>query len=163
MAFADPVYRMLVAADPVLSDDTVTRTVQQKSWRGVKEDPVDGPRLTHLMDRVGWEARTQFGDDACVNTIHARRLALPPGTPVVITDVRLRNEVEYVTRHGILIRVERPGTTPLLLDDAMPEDAIGGVLNNPTALGDEPYPADLHWFHQQVDELVHQLTVQQTA
>ena len=123
IAFADPLRSMALAVDPIISADAevggaVTRVVRadrlsdvvgRLGWEGAKRHY---PEVRRFLQRLGLEGvREHLGDDtwveiaiAEISRIRADRM------PVVVTDVRFRNELDALRRWNFLpVWVERPG------------------------------------------------------
>lgn len=113
VAFADPLRRMALAADPIVTVDDVgpkrlAPLVDAFGWDYVKRAYPEARRFLQLLGSEG--VRDVVGPDTWVNIAHrAARAAWIEGKPVVITDVRYPNEVAYARRHGFrLIWIDRP-------------------------------------------------------
>lgn len=114
VAFADPLKRMALAADPIVYADSVSAVhlsdiVDAHGWDAAKRDY---PEVRRFLQRLGSEGvRDVIGPGTWV-TLADRAIgeAFTAGRPVVLTDVRFPNEVVYARRLGMLLLwVERPG------------------------------------------------------
>ena len=164
IAFADPLRSMALAVDPIISADAevggaVTRVVRadrlsdvvgRLGWEGAKRHY---PEVRRFLQRLGLEGvREHLGDDtwveiaiAEISRIRADRM------PVVVTDVRFRNELDALRRWNFLpVWVERPGVSAgshLSEAELGPEDADHVVYNDSS-------PAELY---EQVEEALRKI------
>ena len=77
--------------------------VERDGWDMAKQNP----EVRRILQVLGTECvRDMLGQDSWVTALD---LAWVGTKPIVISDVRFPNEVEFVKAHGVLIRVERPG------------------------------------------------------
>lgn len=148
VAFGDALKQAVYILDPILW-----------SWRWLLRTLAGRPmRVRELVDAVGWEAakevpevrrllqkmgtevgREILGEDIWVRTALAKAAAIDG--PVVITDVRFRNEVDAVrAAGGMLLRVNRPSVvstdthpSETALDDY---DEFDAVLVNDGSVAD---------------------------
>lgn len=146
LAFADPIKQHMAELDPIIDADSsggVWRLSDElenfktdadpTGWEGAKADD----EVRRLLQVHGNSTRQLIGDnvwiDATMRQVHP---LLAEGKPVVIPDVRYRNEAERVINMGgAVIRVERP------------------ALNKGTAA------TDLHISETDLDEFEHFATV----
>ncbi|MFP3968435.1 hypothetical protein SMC26_39490 [Actinomadura fulvescens] len=117
IAFADPLKRMALAADPIVyvhPDTSVSRlsdVVERYGWEAAKRQH---PEVRRFLQRLGSEGvRDVVGSDTWIDLAHREAMdAWTQGRPVVITDVRFPNEVTYARDYGYrLIWIDRPGVT----------------------------------------------------
>lgn len=118
-SFAEPMYRGLLALDPLLYTDDGTEVAYRLSdeldywlgdWDKVKASSL-GAEVRQLLQRFGTEAgRDIHGPDVWVNALFRTPLV----GDTVITDVRFLNEAQgIVARGGVVVRVVRPGYAAL--------------------------------------------------
>lgn len=137
MAFADPVYRTLVAVNPTIDGVALTDLVKDIGWRGIKDHETYGAELTRMLQETGKAVRTQFGANCCIESIRRRILSLPPGTGVVVTDTLLPNEAFFVdSLDGQLWRIEKEGTGPVNDDET--EAPLPSLFVNETIRNEGP-------------------------
>lgn len=127
LAFADVMREALLALDPYVTHVEMweeeslgaslyvgTRLERLSDYVGLHgwERAKGHPEVRRLLQRFGTEAgRNIHGEDVWVN-LTAAQVAAVPG-PVVITDVRFPNEVDYVRRNGgKTARITRAGIVP---------------------------------------------------
>ena len=146
-ALADKVREALYLINPLVvsggasGDLRVRDVVDRHGWDKAKRHPVFGTEIRQLMQRVGTEsARTVFGDAVWVDTLSStvdRDLRIthddsPRG--VVVSDVRLTNEAEWVIeRGGVVVRIERAGIGPVnnhASEQPLPVALIGSTVAN---------------------------------
>jgi len=141
VAFADPLRELALKLDPVI--DVVDRDTScgdpdccggpwpdlapvrladlhdAVGWEGIKSHPtetIDG-ELRRTLIRLGDGVREVLGRTTWLDA--AMRRAAEIEGPVVITDVRYRNEAEAViAAGGIVVRIERPEGGDALLPEA---------------------------------------------
>lgn len=100
VAFADKLKEFTLATDSYIRD-----LVQMYGWEDAKKDPYVRERLQN----VGVAARDVFGEDFWI-----QQSGIGEYGSFVISDVRFRNESEYVRRRGgIIVRVTRDGVGPV--------------------------------------------------
>ncbi len=143
-ALADKVREALYLINPLVvsgGDLRVRDVVDLHGWDKAKRHPAFGTEIRQLMQRVGTEsARTVFGDAVWVDTLSStidRDLRIDPTDPprgVVVSDVRLTNEAEWViARGGVVVRIERTGIGPVnnhASEALLPFALIGATLGN---------------------------------
>ena len=146
-ALADKVREALYLINPLVvsggasGDLRVRDVVDRHGWDKAKRHPAFGTEIRQLMQRVGTEsARTVFGDAVWVDTLSStvdRDLRIthddsPRG--VVVSDVRLTNEAEWVIeRGGVVVRIERAGIGPVnnhASEQPLPVALIGATVAN---------------------------------
>ncbi|GGQ07844.1 hypothetical protein BKA00_007439 [Actinomadura coerulea] len=114
VAFADPLKAMALAVDPWIECGCyerrrLTEIVNAEGWDSAKRN---SPEVRRFLQRLGLEgARATFGENAwlllALREIGAHREA---GRPVVVTDVRFRNEWGTLWNLGFTtVWVDRPG------------------------------------------------------
>lgn len=121
VAFADPVRRMALAVDPIIwaapYDEQrvdymhLSDVVAAHGWDTAKRN---FPEVRRFLQQLGTDGvRDVAGVDTWVNIAHrVVRAAWLDHRPVVLTDVRFPNEVQYARRYGFrLIWIDRPGVT----------------------------------------------------
>lgn len=125
VAFADPLKEAALALDPYVE---VTRTfvdTQGCSCCPTEEyDYEEHVRLSEVVEAEGWEAaKAQADVRRTLQNLGVAIRNLDPGFwlnaairradevegPVVIADVRFSNELGYVARRGVSVRIVRPG------------------------------------------------------
>lgn len=143
-ALADKVREALYLVNPLVvsgGDLRVRDVVDLHGWDKAKRHPAFGMEIRQLMQRVGTEsARTVFGDAVWVDTLSStidRDLRIDPTDPprgVVVSDVRLTNEAEWViARGGVVVRIHRTGIGPVnnhASEALLPFALIGATLGN---------------------------------
>lgn len=116
-------------------------------------DPFWGFSPRFVFSRFGTEVmHTLFGKDVWVKTVLRRASQDPPGTHLLIGDVRFPAEVEIVKEMGgLLVRVDRPGLVKNPTDDTHSSetslDSFDGwdhTIANTGTMGD--LRAAVHWF-----------------
>jgi len=146
-ALADKVREALYLVNPLVvsggagGELRVRDVVDRHGWDKAKRHPAFGTEIRQLMQRVGTEsARTVFGDAVWVDTLSStidRDLRIthddsPRG--VVVSDVRLTNEAEWVIeRGGVVVRIERAGIGPVnnhASEQPLPVALIGSTVAN---------------------------------
>ncbi|MFD5308172.1 deoxynucleotide monophosphate kinase family protein [Streptomyces ardesiacus] len=111
LAFADPLREALLGLDPVVPFGpggwtTIREYVEDFGWEVAKES-TEVRRLLQNYGQTIREVDPEFWVRALSKKVAA---AHAWNMPVVVTDVRYRNEAEALQRAGFyLIRVERPG------------------------------------------------------
>jgi hypothetical protein len=113
VAFADPMREALRALDPWISLEgsphiPLSQALRFYSWEELKSA---SPDIRPLLQRFGTEVgRNLFGETFWVDQTMAKLASIT--TPVVISDVRFKNEAEILLRaSGDLWYVDRPGVT----------------------------------------------------
>lgn len=111
VAFADAVRDVALGADPYVlvehagghSHERLTDVVEAFGWERAKEQA----DVRRLLQRLGTEGvRANLGDDAWIRAAMAK-----VDGPTVVTDVRFPNEADAIRwRHGLIVRIVRPGT-----------------------------------------------------
>lgn len=108
VAFADALKDFSLRVDPLLENGSrLSQLVEEYGW-SVAKARIETRRF---LQETGMAAREHFGHDVWINATH-KSLGDYSGN-VVFTDVRLKNEAEYITSLGGRIwRIERPGVGP---------------------------------------------------
>jgi hypothetical protein len=116
IAFADPLKAVALAIDPIVVQGDYTdpvfsptlrlaQAVDEYGWDVAKEQI---PEVRRFLQHLGAAMREKVRADLWLNL--AMREVDARTTPVVITDVRYRNEAEAIAaRGGKLVRIVRPG------------------------------------------------------
>lgn len=125
VAFADPLKEAIVGTNPLVRVEA--DEVGPLYRAGCYVPTGSTVRLAFLVDEVGWEVAKEIREvrrllqehgvsirdavdpDVWINAAK-RRVDATPG-PVVITDVRFPNELDYIDEHpnGFAVRIIRPG------------------------------------------------------
>ena len=114
IAFADPLRAMALAVDPLVEcgcdgRSRLSDVVAAEGWEGAKRRY---PEVRRFLQRLGLEGvREHLGDDTWVDIAIAEISRIRAArTPVVVTDVRFRNELAALQRWNFLpVWVDRPG------------------------------------------------------
>lgn len=116
IAFADPLKAVALTIDPIVVQGDyadpifsptlrLSRAVDEYGWDVAKEQI---PEVRRFLQHLGQAMRAKVRADLWLDL--AMREADARTTPVVITDVRYRNEAAaIVSRGGKLVRIIRPG------------------------------------------------------
>lgn len=119
VSFSEPVKDAALAVDPIIlgwtdriTDDhrvmRLSEIVEEEGWERAKEEP----EVRRFLQRFGTESIRAIDPDFWVR--HGMQKAVErmlDGRPVVITDVRFKNEARAITAAGgKLVRIERPGS-----------------------------------------------------
>ena len=138
VAFADPLKEMALRIDPLVRTQSaweppvrLAKLVGDVGWEYAKDNY---PEVRRLLQSIG-QAQRDFDPDYWVNVVRRKLNAAESwNLPVVVTDVRYRNEAEMLQARGFrLVRIIRPvfGTNPELqhvseteLDDFHTEWAV---------------------------------------
>jgi len=107
VAFADPIRQAALTLDPFVG--TFYRLSEVVAMVGWDQAKVRYPESRRILQTLGTElGRDLHGPDVWVSMIFQKIDALAAGQPVVITDVRFRNEAEALWgRGGTLVRLRR--------------------------------------------------------
>lgn len=116
VALADPLKEAALRLDPIVvppdSDygipgDTLAEVVGYRGWEYAKDRL---PETRRILQELGASIRALDEDFWLRLALKAAQEANDAGVPVVITDVRYRNETESLRRSGFhLVYIERPG------------------------------------------------------
>ncbi|MCX4572298.1 hypothetical protein OHB41_03675 [Streptomyces sp. NBC_01571] len=121
VAFADRLKEAALKADPIVSaygnnEDTMAETVRLSEivndygWEAAKDLYPEVRRFLQNYGQTVREIDPQFWIKAAGDAVRAAHAA---GQPVVFTDVRYRNEADYLAANGFrIVRVIRPGQEP---------------------------------------------------
>lgn len=134
VSFADPMREALFRLNPdipyrgcVLQLQSIVR---QYGWDTAKREC---PPIRTLLQRFGTEVgRELWGEDFWVDQA-AKKVeeARRAGNCVVISDVRFKNEAEWVQKNGgLLIRIRRPGVSQLDHSSEAGDFYVHGGINN---------------------------------
>ncbi|MGW2950773.1 deoxynucleotide monophosphate kinase family protein [Streptomyces eurythermus] len=135
VALADPLKEAALRLDPIIMRDSwvdhggdrqehweivrLAEIVEDEGWEGAKSYP----EIRRTLQELGAAMRSLDEDFWLRQALKKTQEANDAGTPVVITDVRYRNEAESLKRAGFhLIYIERPGVPHL---DHESEGALG--------------------------------------
>jgi len=142
VSFADPIREAIYVLNPIISEagDRLRNVVDRIGWDAAK---ANFPEVRVLLQRFGtdvgrdmWDQR--FWLDKAIAKIRA---ATSVGASVVVTDVRLPNEAEFIAGEGGLIyEVVRDGVPPPNSHSSnrrLAERFIFGLIRNPVAYGDD--------------------------
>ena len=158
VAFADPLKEMALRINPAVADagyghlGYLADVVSDSGWEAAKDDY---PEVRRFLQRLGQSVR-DVSEDFWLD-IASRRIATAAGwnLPVVVTDVRYRNEADALRAAGFrMVRVIRPETDP-----RMPTGSANGEHVSETELDDYPTDAlimnnlSLDVLYQRVDAL----------
>lgn len=147
VAFADPVRSVLLSVNPIITRDglRLRSAVEEYGWDTAKRTI---PEVRVLLQGLGAGVRDTLGESTWLD--HAlRRLDALPG-PVVVTDVRYRNEALALrSRNFLLVLVQRPGVGPANSHQSevdIPVELADAVLTNDGSIPE---------LHAAVDALVY--------
>lgn len=130
IAFADPLREAALALDPLVGrpalpgalapghDVRLSEVIDALGWEAAKDI---APEVRRILQRLGSEAIRSLDPTFWIRAaMREVEFSQSAGTPVVITDVRYRNEADEIrARGGVLLRIARP--TDSLTDLAAPE------------------------------------------
>lgn len=108
LAFADALKMFALDVDPIVdaaghSGMRLSEVIDVVGWDRAKNEY---PEVRRLLQALGVAVREGIADDTWVDIVVRAALAIEG--PVVVTDVRFRNEVEWIERaKGALVRVVR--------------------------------------------------------
>lgn len=115
-ALTAPIRRTLLLLDPRLEQGwTLSSLVEEQGWTGALRHPLYGNEVRRLMVALGRGMRQDFGDNVLIDPIDRAIAAMSNGTQanIVVTDIRLPHEAEWViSRGGLIISIQRDGATP---------------------------------------------------
>lgn len=136
VGFADALKEAALALDPIINVDVdgdfwrLTENVRDFGWEAAKEDA----EVRCLLQDLGAAMRAVDSEIWLRAALAKVQEANEQGVPVVITDVRYRNEAASLVRAGFhLIHINRPGVPQLDHQserDLGPEDAHYLVQND---------------------------------
>ncbi len=134
LSFADPLYRLALTADPHIGDQKLSELVDVHGWRGLKQHPEHSVEVTLLLQKLGEQVRETFGPEPILRRMEKTIASLPPGTDVVIPDVRLLNEAWFLYKErAYMVRVVRDSDAKLnddITEQPLPEQFIHRTFNN---------------------------------
>lgn len=150
VSFAEPIRQSLYSLNPWLDCGVrLQMVIDAIGWDAAK---ARHPELRGLMQRHGMYARDAWGADFWLEK--ARRVietARLSGVSVVITDVRLLNEAEYIDDNGGEIyevtRDNVPQPNGCRSNTRLPDKFIRAKIHNPIPYGSAAMPGDLERFH----------------
>lgn len=141
IGFADALKEAALKLDPIVGTDDAYRLVEGErlseavgfwGWEQAKEEP----EVRRVLQELGAAMRAVDEDVWLRAALKKVQAANEAGVPVVITDVRYRNEAAALIRAGFhLLHVNRPGIPQLDHEserDLGPEDARYLVQNDGT-------------------------------
>ncbi|MEU7814057.1 hypothetical protein [Pseudonocardia sp. NPDC049154] len=118
VAFADRLRAFVRAIDPAWA-------IAERCFGGYEPAKRNLPGFRERLIEVGQAARTQISPDIWVDALDSEVERLRAVQPVVVSDVRQRNEAEWILDcGGDLIAVTRPGTKP---EDAVMAELMEGA------------------------------------
>jgi hypothetical protein len=127
LAFADPLRAIAADVDPYVAEGYgyepmryahVVAAVGYDRAKGVAE-------VRQFLQRLGVAVRDHLGEDVWVRALESRVEALDALQPVVLTDVRFPNEVDYARDAGmVVVRLTRSGAGA---GEHVSETALDGV------------------------------------
>jgi hypothetical protein len=136
VAFADPLKEAALRLDPIVEVDNcaeyyrLSENVAEFGWERAKEDD----EVRRILQVLGSAVRAIDEDFWLRQALKKTQEANDAGVPVVITDVRYRNEAESLVRAGFqLLHVDRPGVPQMDHESERtlgPEDARYLVRND---------------------------------
>jgi hypothetical protein len=108
VAFADPIRELLYEMDPLVvhnyMDFRLQDIIDSKGWEAAK---TEFPEVRRLLQDLGVGARKLFGDTFW---IYQALSDVAPQDKVVVSDVRFKNEAQWIKEFGGQIwRINRPG------------------------------------------------------
>lgn len=118
LAFADPLKEMALSVDPLIGYDLrelggpqtvrLTTLVEHVGWERAKDEY---PEVRRILQRMG-QTQREFDENYWVNAMRPKlNSAEAWNMPVVVTDVRYRNEALMLRARGFrLVRLVRPLT-----------------------------------------------------
>lgn len=118
-SLATPIRDSLMAMNPLIGQRVFLRDqVEQSGWDYVKNHPVYSSQVRRLMVTFGASIKSQFGQDLLIEHLRQRLaenhgVMIPASARIVISDVRLPDEAEFVrSLGGQVVRLEVPGVGP---------------------------------------------------
>lgn len=141
VAFADPLKEAALKLDPIVGTDDsdicvegerLSEVVSFWGWEQAKSEP----EVRRILQELGAAVRALDEDFWLRLALAKATKANEQGVPVVITDVRYRNEAASLVRAGFrLLHIDRPGVERMAHaseNDLGPEDAHFLVRNDGT-------------------------------
>lgn len=132
-SFASNLRAICLAINPYLTeiDMRLQPAVADYGWDWVKEYSYDS---VEMMINLGQSARDLLDPDIWVTPVMQD---LYPGSKVVISDVRQRNEAQAIkARGGQLWKIVRPGTVARGMDNLLDDYPFSLVIHNNGSLDD---------------------------
>ena len=118
VAFADRLRAFVRAIDPAWA-------IAEKCFGGYEPAKRNLPGFRERLIEIGQLAREQISPDVWIDAIYNDVDRLRASQPVAISDVRQRNEAEWILdQGGVIIAVSRPGTKP---EDAIMAEFMEGA------------------------------------
>lgn len=121
LAFADPLKEMALSVDPLIpmnhleSHSRLSDCVAAVGWEDAKDK---WPEVRRLLQHMGQTVREIDEDFWLRELLRKVAGAAKLNMPVVVTDVRYRNEAESLRRAGFrLVRITRPGGTAMTMGE----------------------------------------------
>ncbi|MEU0860621.1 hypothetical protein ABZ352_35440 [Streptomyces griseofuscus] len=137
VAFADPLKEAALRLDPIIWEDPcadvtarLAETVRRIGWERAKDA---FPEVRRILQELGAAIRGLDEDFWLRQALKKTVEHNDAGVPVVITDVRYRNEAEALRRAGFhLVYIERPGVPELTHESegALTDDDANSVIYN---------------------------------
>jgi hypothetical protein len=122
LAFADPLKDMALALNPIVEVchdgeyERLADLVKDWGWEGAKSYP----EARRILQHMGQGIRA-MDPDFWVRVLREKWDHIPADRPIVVTDVRYRNEADFLRTHGFkLVRIVRPA------DASKPVQAMTG-------------------------------------
>lgn len=131
VAFASPVRDILMHMNPLVTRDglRLRDLVEAQGWDTAKRQ---FPEVRELLQRLGAGVRAALGESVWLD--HALRRVDALSGPVVVSDVRYRNEALALrSRNFLLVLVQRPGVGPANSHQSevdIPVELADAVLSN---------------------------------
>lgn len=163
-ALADNVRVALRTLNPIIALDgrTVEDVIEaEEDWQKVKSDPVLGPEIRQLLQRLGTDVgRKMFGTSVWLFAAETQLDATLPdwwrenrGPQIVVHDIRFSNEAKWVhMNRGTVINVVRPSLIPGPRSGHESEQGIDPSLADYTILN----VGSLDELYGQVDDIYRQ-------
>lgn len=122
-----------VRRDFNLSKEQTDGQLKEKETKYLRQLPINPESVQLTPDEVAWTPRQimiaygqffrQFDELYWVKKVFERVATLPPNQRVAVTDVRFRNEADYIKSNGgVLVRLERKASLNI----------YKGVINDPS-------------------------------
>ena len=109
LAFADAVRGVMYRADPFVSVDPPVRWTEALDTLGYEEAKTVYPEVRRLLQGFGHDGIRTLDPEFWVNQLVKSVEAVPGDGPIVISDVRYRNELDTIARlNGYTAHVMRP-------------------------------------------------------
>ncbi|MFF0144638.1 hypothetical protein ATK36_3181 [Amycolatopsis sulphurea] len=149
LGFADPLKAVAYETSPILREgEWLADVVDRVGWERTKDDY---PEARRVLQRLGVSVRDTLGPDVWVKAL-TDRVRLVRG-PVVVPDVRFRNEADELRGRGfVILRIQRPGLPGP--DPHVSETESGAIRADATVINDSTPDALADRVHQFVKEYV---------